>query len=176
MRHFGHWIWIFVLLIGPVPGRAEYIGWQEAVARLAAERTRAGTCARLLKRHGDEATISRGELVYGNAKAEIDAVVAGLVVALAKDQEPSSLPDLEARLKRGVSGREKFCMQITPLVPDTSGEKNLIIDLMGEVLGPMIEAVQTIYLDHREEDRLTRRTIQTQLEATAWPAFSAITP
>jgi hypothetical protein len=66
------------------------IGWQEAVARLAAERTRAESCAGLLKKHGDEAARSRGGLAYGEAKAEVDAVVAGLVVALAQCTGPRS--------------------------------------------------------------------------------------
>jgi hypothetical protein len=43
------------------------IGWQEAVARLAAERTRAETCAGVLKKYGDEATKAKGELTYGEA-------------------------------------------------------------------------------------------------------------
>ena len=38
----------------------------------------------------------------------------------------------------------------------------------------LIDAVKAIYLDFRAEDRLTRKTIQTQLEAAKWPAFAAI--
>ncbi len=98
------------------------------------------------------------------------------MVALAEDAAPASLPDLEARLQRGVEGRETFCAVVTPLVPDATGERNVLIDLLGEALAPLIEAVRAIYLDAQEEDRLTRRTIQTQLEATSWPAFAAIQP
>jgi hypothetical protein len=61
-----------------------------------------------------------------------------------------------------------------PLVPDTAGEKGGIIDVLGEVIGPLIDAAKAIVLDYREEDRLTRKTIQTQLEATKWPAFASI--
>jgi hypothetical protein len=162
------------LLAGPGLGHAEAIGWQEAVARLAAERTRAETCVRLLKTYGDEVALSRGDLNYGEAKAEVDAVIAGLVVALAKDEEPATLPDLETRLERGVKGREAFCEQVKPLVPDTTGEKNVIADLVGGALGPVIEAVKEIYFHAEEADRLTRLTIQNQLEATKWPAFAEI--
>lgn len=84
--------------------RREAIGWQEAVARLAGERTRAETCAGLLKKHGDAAAISRGALAYGEAKAEVDALIAGLVTALAIGKKPTSLPDLEVQLKRGRHG------------------------------------------------------------------------
>jgi hypothetical protein len=176
MAYLRWWIWIMACLGGAGIAQAETIGWQEAVARLAAERTRAETCARLLKRHGDAAAVSQGDQAYGEAKAEVDAVIAGLVVALAQDEEPVSLPDLEARLQRGVTGRERFCEQVEPLVPRTSGEKNVIIPLVVAALPPLIQAVQAIYLDYRAEDRLTRKTIQTQLEATSWPAFASITP
>ena len=37
----------------------ENINWQEAIARLAGERTKAETCVSLLKRHGNDAQISR---------------------------------------------------------------------------------------------------------------------
>jgi hypothetical protein len=152
------------------------IGWQEAVARLAAERTRAETCAALLKKHGDETARSRGGLAYGEAKAEVDAVVAGLVVALAQSAAPGSLPDLEARLRQGVEAREAFCAEVRPLVPAHEGERSLLADLAAGALGPLIEAVQALWLDAREADRLTRKTIQTQIEAAAWPAFAAVAP
>jgi hypothetical protein len=156
------------------------IGWQEAVARLAAERTRAETCAALLKKHGDEAARSRGELDYGAAKAEVDGVIAGLVVALALRSEPGSVGDLEERLRRGVAAREAFCAEVTPLVPERTGEKSVIADLAQGAIKPIVEALKAIWLDaaeaRRKQDRLTAKTIQTQLEATKWPAFSAVVP
>jgi hypothetical protein len=174
------YLWLFlavsVIFAGPRLVQAETIGWQEAVARLAHERTRAETCTRLLKRHADEAAVSRGELAYGESKAEVDAVIAGLVVALAKDSEPPSLPDLEGRLERGVKGREAICEQAAALLPDTVGERSLIIPLLVAALPPLILAFKEIYLEGPEQDRLTQETIRTQLEATTWPAFAAIEP
>src|SRR5918996_3999019 len=54
------------LLLVPAVIRAQAMRWPEAVATLAAERTRAETCVRLLKRHagGDAGALSRGELAY----------------------------------------------------------------------------------------------------------------
>src|SRR5262245_9702801 len=97
------------------------IGWQEAVARLAYERTKAETCVRLLKANGDHAAIQRGEMAYAGAKAEYDAIIGGLVVALARKGEPTSLPDLEARMQRGFEAREAFCKSVEPLVPPSKG-------------------------------------------------------
>jgi hypothetical protein len=174
MRIFGCGFCALALSVGCGLAQAQGIGWQEAVARLAHERTRAETCVRLLKTYGDENALSRGDLTYGEAKAEVDAVIAGLIVALAKEDDPASLPDLEARLERGVEGRESLCEQVKPLVPDASGERNVIADLVGGALGPMIEAAKEIYFHSEQADRLTRLTIQNQLEATKWPAFANI--
>jgi len=152
------------------------IGWQEAVARLAGERTRGETCASLLKKHGDEAAISRGALAYGEAKAEVDAVIAGLTAAVAEGKKPKSLPDLEARLERGVQAREAFCAEVMALVPDMSGDKKGITDLtgLGKVVTSLIDAAKELVLRWADEDALTRKTIQAQLETAVWREFAAV--
>jgi hypothetical protein len=61
------------------------------VARLAGERTKAETCVHFLKQYGDKGAVGQGELTYGDAKGDVDAVIAGLIVALAKDDPPDSL-------------------------------------------------------------------------------------
>ena len=141
MRIRGHGWWLVALLISPGLVQAATIGWQEAVARLAYERTRAVTCARALQQHGNEAARRQGALAYGAAKAEIDAVIAGLMVALAQAKAPTSLPDLEARLQRGVTGRAALCATVMPLLPDTSGERSTLDDLVSGTPGPLLEAV-----------------------------------
>jgi hypothetical protein len=155
---------------------AEEIGWQEAVARLAYERTKAETCVKELKKYGDKPAISRGEDAYNDAKAEYDAIVQGLTVALARKGEPASLPDLEARLKRGFEAREAFCKSVQPLVPSTAGQRSPIADVIGGLAGPVIDAVKAIYLRGKDDDALMRKTIETQLEATSWAAYASITP
>jgi hypothetical protein len=148
--------------------------WPEAVAALAAERTRAETCGRLLRRHAghDAAVLSRGELAYAAAKAEVDAVIAGLTVVLAERGTPPDLPDVEDRLTRGVQTREAFCRQVMALVPEDPGTRDLLVPLLGAVLPPLLEAVRTRYTGQTEQDRLLRQTIQTQLEATTWTPFT----
>jgi hypothetical protein len=102
---------------------AQEINWQEAVARLARERTLAETCVGLLKRYGDKAAQARGAVAYGEAKADYDEVIAGLVVALARKEQPESLPDLQARLQRGFDERAAFCRSVDPLVPKAHGQR-----------------------------------------------------
>jgi hypothetical protein len=94
--------------MGNSSGSTQEISWQEAVARLARERTVAETCAALLTKVGEAAAVDRGALDYGAAKAEYDGIIAGLIVALARKGEPASLPDIEARLRRGFAKREAF--------------------------------------------------------------------
>jgi hypothetical protein len=171
---------LVVLLLVPAVVRAQPMNWQGAVAALAAARERAETCVRVLKRHAgsDADALSRGELTYGDAKAEVDAIIRGLIVVLAQGGTPAGLADLEARLTRAVQAREVFCTQATALVPEDPGTRDLIrlIRLGGAVLPLLLEAVRMLYTVQTEQDLPLRRTIQTQLEATQWKAFADITP
>ena len=145
-RQLSGWV-LMVLLLVPAVVLAQTMRWPEAVAALAAERTRAETCGRLLKRHAgdDKAALSRGELAYTDAKAEMDAVIAGLTVVLAERGTPPQLPDLEARLTRGVQAREAFCRQVMALVPEDPGTRDLLVPLLGAVLPPLLEAARALY-------------------------------
>ena len=155
------------------------VTWQEAVARLARERTIAQACAASLKKYGDAAAIARGALAYGEAKAEYDGIIAGLIVALAQKEAPASLPDLETRLRRGFVMREAFCRSVQPLVPAArAGEKGWIEDAVkGAVEGaiePLVDAIKAIWLRCRDDNALMRKTIETQLDAAKWQDFAAV--
>jgi hypothetical protein len=169
---------LVALLLVPVVVQAQTMRWPEAVAALAAERTRAETCGRLHKRHAGEnaAALSRGELAYAAAKADVDAVIAGLTVVLAQQGTPPDLPDVEARLTRGVEAREAFCRQVMSLVPEDPGTRDFLVPLLGVVLPPLLEAAHVLYASVTDQDRLLRQTIQTQLEATTWAPFADLTP
>jgi hypothetical protein len=169
---------LVALLLVPAVVRAQPMRWPEAIAALAAERTRAETCVRLLKRHAgnNSAVLSRGELAYTDAKAEMDAVIRGLTIVLAERGTPPQLPDLEARLSCGVEAREAFCRQVMTLVPEDPGTRDLLVPLLGAVLPPLLEAARALYTGQTAQDRLLRQTIQTQLEATTWTPFADLTP
>jgi hypothetical protein len=156
------------------PQQAQEISWQEAVARLARERTLAETAVALLKKYGDAAAVDRGSLAYGEAKAEYDGIVAGLVVALARKGQPESLANLEGRMQRGFDQREAFCRSVLPLVPPTRGERGSITEIVTGIAKPVIDAVVAIWSKVRDDDAVMRKTIQTQLEATSWPSFEKV--
>jgi hypothetical protein len=171
--------WLLLLLAVGTAGtalRAQEINWQEAVARLARERTLAETCVALLKQYGDQASQARGSITYGEAKAEYDGVIAGLVVALARKGQPESLPDLQNRLQRGFDKREVFCRSVDPLIPKGSGEKGPIADIVSGAVKPLTDAIVAIWSRVRDDDALMCKTIQTQLEATSWPSFEKAAP
>lgn len=151
------------------------IGWPDAVAVLAGERAKAETCVALLKKYGREEQIVRGQLVYADAKSDSDAVIAGLIVALTAGQAPASLSVLQAKLTSSASGLVGFCTTVGNLVPNTAGQKNIVTDIGKLAVEPLLkmlsDGVSALYNNHRTDDALTRRTIQTQLEAARWPAF-----
>ena len=74
--------------------------WADAVAQLAAARTKAETSVAILKKFGDSVGIARGQLIYSDAKAEADAVIAGLIVALSEKGQPEKLSSLQERVER----------------------------------------------------------------------------
>jgi hypothetical protein len=154
---------------------AAEIGWREVVARLAYERTKAETCVKALKAYDDPAAIKPGEIAYGEAKAEYDGIIHGLTVALATKGEPASLPDLETRMQRGFDAAT-FCKSVLLLVPSRAGQRSVITDIVGGAVGPVIDAVKEIVIRGQEDDALTRKTIENELEAASWPSFASISP
>jgi hypothetical protein len=178
-RGLRHIFTSLALLVSITPGiSAEEIGWPEAVGRLAGERTKAEICAALLKGYGDSDQISQGQLAYGKAKANFDAVIAELVTALSEGGNPKSLPSLETDLQHGAEGLGKFCQTVSDLLPSTSGRKGVLADIAKGAVEPLIKAlsegVAALYNNHRKDDALMRETIKTQLEAAKWPNFAEV--
>jgi hypothetical protein len=166
------------VLTGPAISQPATMSWPEAVAQLAGQRAKAETCVSLIKKYGDDAQIVRGQLTYASAKADADAVIAGLITALSVGQAPASLSSLQTKLSSGVSGLVEFCNTVSNVVPNTAGQKDVVTDIAKVTIGPLLamlsDGVSALYNNHRTDDVLTRKTIQTQLEAARWPAFSDV--
>ena len=155
-------------------GIGEYIGWQEAIARLAYERTRAESCVKALKAYGKKDAIKRGEIGYDQAKAEYDGIIRGLAVALARKGEPTSLPDLEVRTQRGFEARWHSALAFSHLCRPAPAERGPIADMAGGAVGPVVDAAKAIWVRVRDDDALMRKTIENQLEATLWQRFKSL--
>ncbi len=172
---------VLFVLTGSVIGQPATISWPDAVGKIAGERAKAEICVALMKKYGDDAQRARGEITYTNAKADFDAVIAGLITVLSAGQTPADLPNLQARLSSGVSGRAEFCGTVSNLLPKAAGqtEKGVMIDIaqmipFEQLLKMLSDGVSALYNNYRSDDALTRRTIQTQLEAARWPTFSEV--
>src|SRR5438128_1283911 len=80
--------------------------------------------------------------------------------------------------EHGASGLVKFCKMVSDLVPDASGRKGVLADIVRGAVEPVIKAlsegVAPLYNNHRKDDALTMETIKTQLEAAKWPNFSEL--
>jgi hypothetical protein len=155
------------------------ISWPDAVGKIAGERAKAEACVALMKKYGDNAQKARGQITYTNAKADFDAVIAGLITVLSARQTPASLSSLQEKLSSGASGLSQFCGTVINLLPKTETEKGVGIDILkaiplGQLLNMLSDGVSALYTNHRSDDALTRRTVQTQLEAARWPAFSEV--
>ena len=91
-----------------------------------------------MKKYGDDAQIARAQLTYTNAKADTDAVIAGLITVLSAKQGPESLSSLEAKLSSGVSGLADFCCTVSNLIPNTAGQKNVLVGIATVAIGPLL--------------------------------------
>jgi hypothetical protein len=157
------------------------ISWSDAVAKISGERAKAETCVALMKKYGDDGQRARGQLTYTDAKSDFDAVIAGLITALSAGQTPASLSSLQVKLSSGASGLAKFCSTVSDLLPKTAGqtERDVMVDIgkmipFEQLLKMLSDGISALYNNHRSDDALTRKTIQTQLEAARWPAFSEV--
>jgi hypothetical protein len=169
-----------LVLTGSAIGQPAAISWPDAVGQIAGERAKGEACVALLKKYGDDAQKAGGEITYTNAKAGFDAVIAGLIVALSTGQTPESLPSLQAKLSSGVSGLVEFCGTVRNLLPKAAGqtEKSVMVDItmipFEQLFKILSDGVSALYTNHRSDGALKRGTIQTQLEAARWPAFSEV--
>ena len=151
--------------------------WSEAIARLAAERTRAITCAAQARTLG-EAGVALAA-AYGEAKAEMDGIIAGLSVALAEGRAPKALDDLAARLEAAVTKREAFCQAVAARMPPApTGQRSVLTDVLGlgKLVKELVEAGLAIWQRIADADKQRRDTIRAQLEATRWPDFAGVAP
>jgi hypothetical protein len=168
---------IILGLVAPTGHTAE-MGWPEAVATLTSQRSKADTCVALLKRYGDTSQMAQGQLDYTNAKIEMDAVIAGLLAALAEGGTPDSLPTLQTHVQLGSAGLVHFCGTVSELLPVPAGQRGILDEIVKAAIEPVVKAlsdgIAALYNNHRRDDELTRLTIRTQLEAAKWPDFAQV--
>jgi len=152
------------------------LSWPNAVAEVTSWRTIATACVASLKQYGNEADLASGRIAYAKAKADSDAIIAGLITAISQGNAPASLSDLHARVERSASALGDFCKMTEKLVPSTSLHRSFLSEALNAIAKPAIDklsaAVTALYENYRTDTALMRETIRTQLEAARWPDFA----
>jgi len=152
----------------------EEVGWQQQMAALRAERVRAVTAAGMIRRLGGPADVAMAEIEYGEGRAEIEAVVAALAIALEEGKGADDLAALEARVARAVAARERLARRALTLAAEAGGGiKSALIDLLApEAIKAVVAAIGGLWRRRAERDKALRQAIAAQLEGARWPAFA----
>ena len=152
---------------------SETLSWQKAVAELTAERNRAEASVRIIKRLGDRGDITTAEITYGDGRAEAEAVIAALIVALHQGKGADDIAEIESRMSQAVAAREMLARRATDLAPR---EKNAGIDLLIKALPGLLPAVGALWRRCGERDASTRATIAARLDSARWLPFAEVVP
>lgn len=152
--------------------------WPEATAQIVKLRTTSETCVSIVKQYGNAAQKAQIRLAYGDAKANVDAIIAGLTVALYEDGKSGSLPSLQEDLQTASNDVQSFCGVAGKVLPTSSKHKGVVDEIAKASIEPLIKAVSdgiaALYNNHRNDKELVKKTIQAQLEAAKWQDFDKI--
>jgi len=151
------------------------LSWQQAVAVLTAERGRAEAAVAVIKRLGGPGDKARAEITYGMGRAEAEAVIGALVVALDQGNGADDLTDLETRIAEAASARQALGTMAQALADAGPTERSVLVDLIAQSLPSLLSAIGALWNRRGDSDEIARKTIATRLEAARWPAFDAIT-
>ena len=110
------------------------------------------------------------------ARAEMDGVVDGLVIALVDGGKPERLPTVRASLESSSQGLKAICDGATKTVaPNTKGVwEEIAKGAIEPVVKVVSDGVGGLWARHVEKDRLALETKKAKLEAVKWPAFGDI--
>ena len=175
--------WAALLSSPSTPAVARDASWRQAVARLAQEKALAEGCASILKTFADDAPMARvqGQRLYARAKADVDGLVALLLVDLAEDRSPAAIPELRQRLEMLPKQRQVMCEHVDAAVGTSlrdQGAHAVLVDRLVEgasdTTGPMIEAAIEFWQAYRRADQARRQTMAAALDATRWRDYAEV--
>ena len=87
-------------------GDSKDLSWQSAVAELTTKKERAVTAVGMIKRLGGPGDLTAAEIAYGDGRAETEAAIAALAIALEAGSGANDRADLDARIERATAARE----------------------------------------------------------------------
>jgi hypothetical protein len=151
------------------------LGWPDAIQALAKEKSKAAACVALLKSAGDKKAIAEGQLVYIDAKATSDGVIAGLKTLVAERGEPGDLSKLAESLDTSAAGLQKVCDAARSAAEAAAGAKGPVTDIVKEAIGPIVDLVKSsvsaIYSDWKDIQKIEQTELREELQNAVWPDF-----
>jgi hypothetical protein len=159
-------------------GGATPMGWPDATANLIQLKTTSETCVSIIKQYGNVNQKAHARLEYGSAEGNANAVISGLEVALFSSGKITDLQTLQSNLKLASDEVKESCNIASAMIPSTKGHKGVVDEIAKAAIEPLVKAVSdgiaALYNNHRADKDLTKRTIQTQLEAAKWQDYDKI--
>jgi hypothetical protein len=121
---------------------------------------------------------ANGIVLYAQAKAEFDGLIAQLEDVLGDSKSPDQSERFAATLKDAVAKRVAFTSFITDtVIPHTdSAKKGIVGDFIqggGELIKALTDAGLSIWREYRAGDEARRKEIRQELESLRWPQFAA---
>jgi hypothetical protein len=151
------------------------LGWPDAIQALAKEKSKAAACVALLKSAGDKKAITEGQLVYIDAKAMSDGVIAGLKTLVVQRGKPSDLPKLAESLDTSAAALQKVCDAARSAAEAAAGAKGPVGDIVKEAIGPIVDLVKSsvsaIYSDWKDMQKIEQTELREELQNAVWPNF-----
>lgn len=165
---------VALLLAAPAQA-AEPVDWQLTIAKLAAERTLAHNCVSVFKQVVDDpGARASGQLTYGQAKAEMDALITQLQVALIEGMSLANVDVLEGRMGDALAKRDQVCDLAIAAVPPDDRTTKSVEAIVGAVIEGTIGAVVDLIIHRDTLDEARRENLRLELDDQIWPAFGAV--
>ena len=173
-------MWAVLLGSSSVAAAGQDVGWRQAVDRLAQEKALAEGCASVLKTFADDAPMARvqGQRLYARARADMDGLLALLIMDLASERSPAEIPDLSQRLETVPEQRRALCRHADATIGTALRQHRNAAALLaagsGATTSSLINAAVQIWKAYRAADQVSRAAIISGIEAARWLAYAAV--
>ncbi|GEO80359.1 hypothetical protein ROR02_04900 [Pararhodospirillum oryzae] len=168
------------LLLFPVlvPAAGEDIpDFPQAIAVLNQERDKAIACAKVLKAFPPADARQRAALEkeYEDARAEFNAAIVRLRLALAQGNPDQELEGIKRDLRLASSKRDGFCAHTDALLTATdNGEKSPWAIVIPVVVDVVLQVAEWFMRDTVRKDELRASQYREALNNAQWPLFADI--
>jgi cytochrome c1 len=169
------------LAVGHASARADEAELSEAIYTFAREKSAAEQVVVMLKENAvnDASKLSRGVLLYADAKAAFDGLIEQLEYDLQGPNSPQASETFDSRLQAAVQKRVAFVSFVTedvlpPAQPGSKGPLGDIIKGAGDLIKALTDAGVTVWREVRNVSKDQRDDVRAQLDRQKWRPFGQI--